>query len=218
MYRLALLLVAVGLGFAAVFVGSNTMAHYQAWRLVVEIEQWDRSQELPESRKLAHALETVERLIQRRPKNPHLRLLAASLYEWRAYLQRYSRRSANESRRRALDHVDAAIAHRPLWGRAWGARVNIGSRLGDGWNRELVDHLDTALRLGRYDLDTERQLVPFVIREWEMLPMETKDWGRGFIIESYYRSGLARSYIDDVLAFYPGHPLRQALWNARPRT
>ncbi len=195
MSRLILLFGALLCALASVYAFSWAVDEYDLWQMEEHVGRWDAAGAIDDDRALAAHITAVGQIIARRPAHPRAHLLAARLYEWLAYLQRINPRHEREQLTNAERHLLAAISDRPFWGRAWGALAVVSAKRDRAWTPLVQSRFDTALRLGRYDSDTQLYLVNISLTQWQRMPEAARETAAEFLRQTLPNDGPAMDYV-----------------------
>lgn len=206
MYRLTLIVAALALVAASLAALGFAVDEYRLWQVRQDVTGWDRAAAIENDRLLATHVDTVEAILARYGPRPDVLFLAAKLHEWRAFLQRANPRHRREQLKIAEDYLSAAVAGRPWWGRAHGALLANAALQDQAWNDDLETRLESAMVLGRYDLQTQLYLVNFAFTRWRSLPPDVQVRMQAFLREvlafhgeelsDYVRTSFSRAPFD----------------------
>lgn len=194
-----------------IVISSWARDEYLVWRVWGDVRRWDNVGIVDSERLVLRHVDTITPIVERRGGRAEHHFLAAKLHEWAAHLQRLSPRAAARQLELAEHHLHLALAKRPLWGRAWGALLVNGAQRHGGWNDVVAERLAVALRLGRYDLQTQLYLIHFAFTEWRGLPEPVQQELHAFLKRTMADGGKAGDYMRNAFRRPPFDSLYQSI-------
>jgi hypothetical protein len=184
------------LSLYAALLGYHEFRAHVIWK---DISFWDQTGAIDNGHKLAENKLITQNLTSRFPWHADFHFLAAKVHEWLAFLQRLSPRQVQIHQQHIFIHLVDAINARPYSGRAWGALLNLNSRDPLASSHQLK----RALRLGRYDIDTQYYLIRYLFKNWHSFSNDQQSELIPFLRERWNNAGRARNYFLKMQRNYP---------------